>query len=137
MAFIHGLQIIQISIGRMALTWEDDLVVIFLRVFFSVVLVSMLVVVFWASSEVSLWDTPKEVVGHPWFIVSLVDVYWGFLTFYCWVFYLERKAITKIAWLIGILLLGNIAVATYALMRLFKLPRNASAEDILLRPQPA
>ena len=111
--------------------------VVVLRVFFSIVLVSMLAVTFWASSEVALWKIPKEVVGHPWFIACLVDAYWGFLTFFCWVFYLERKALSRVAWLIGILLLGNIMMAVYMLVRLFRLPTNASAEQILLRPQAA
>ena len=109
--------------------------VIILRVFFSIVLVSMLAVTIWASSEVALWKIPQDVVGHPWFIACLVDAYWGFLTFYCWVFYLERTVIARAAWLVALLGLGNIAMAIYALIRLFKLPKTASAEEILLRPQ--
>lgn len=104
-----------------------------LRVFFSVVLLSMLVVTSWASMNCALWDIPSSVGGHPWFIATLFDAYWAFLTFYCWVVYKERGWIARIGWLIGILLLGNIAMAIYMLIQLFRVPANAKIEEVLLR----
>lgn len=104
-----------------------------LRCLFIVVLVSMLGVTSWASMQCALWDTPRAVATHPWFIATLFDTYWAFLTFYCWVAYKERSWIAKFAWLIAILLLGNIAMAVYMLIQLFRVPANASMEDILLR----
>ena len=70
---------------------------------------------------------------HPWFIATLFDTYWGFLTFYCWVFYKENSWMKRVTWLVAILLLGNIAMAVYVLNKLFRLPADASAEDLLLR----
>ena len=105
-----------------------------LRIFFTTVLVSMLAVTFWASNHTPLWKIPSDVSCHPWFIACLFDAYWGFLTFYCWVAYRERSIVCKIGWLIGILLLGNIAMASYMLILLLKLPSYASPRDILLRP---
>jgi hypothetical protein len=105
----------------------------FLRCLFIVVLVSMLGVTSWASMQCALWDTPRAVATHPWFIATLFDTYWAFLTFYCWVAYKERSWIAKFAWLIAILLLGNIAMAVYMLIQLFRVPANARIEDILLR----
>lgn len=104
-----------------------------LRCFFIVVLVSMLGVTSWASMQCALWDTPRAVATHPWFIATLFDTYWAFLTFYCWVAYKERSWIAKFAWLIAILLLGNIAMAVYMLIQLFRVSANARIEDILLR----
>ncbi len=105
----------------------------FLKIFFIVVLVSMLCVTGWASFECALWKTPRAVVTHPWFIATLCDTYWGFLTFYCWVFYKEVSALSRILWLIAILLLGNIAMAGYMLWKLFRLPPGSKMEDLLLR----
>ena len=105
----------------------------FLRVFFIIVLISMLGVTGWASMQCALWDTPRAVATHPWFIATLFDTYWAFLTFYCWVVYKERGWIARIAWLLGILLLGNIAMAIYMLIQLFRVPANARIEDFLLR----
>ena len=105
----------------------------FLRCFFIVVLVSMLAVTSWASVNCALWDIPGSVGGHPWFIATLFDTYWAFLTFYCWVAYKERTWLARVGWLLGILLLGNIAMAAYMLIQLFRVRPDARMEDILLR----
>lgn len=104
-----------------------------LRLFFIVVLVSMLMVTTWASTQVTLWKIPYETWTHPWWIATLVDAYWGFLTFYCWIVYKEGSWVARGAWLIAVLLLGNIAMAVYALIQLFKVPLNGRMEDVLLR----
>jgi predicted permease len=106
-----------------------------LRLAFSVVLVTMLGVTGWASDHVPLWQTPHEVLAHPWFIATLFDTYFGFLTFYAWLAYRERAPLARIAWLIAILLLGNIAMSTYMLQLLWRLPANASMAQVLLRPE--
>ncbi len=105
----------------------------FLRIAFTIVLVAMLGVTTWASNIVALWETPRAVVTHPWFIATLFDTYFAFLTFYCWVAYKETSNVARIAWLIAILLLGNIAMAIYMLIQLFRLPTTARIEELLLR----
>ncbi len=97
-------------------------------------LIAMLAVTSWASTEVALWKTPREVATHPWFIATLFDTYFGFLTFYLWLAYRETSNVARVIWLLAILLLGNIAMAAYMLYRLFKLPAHARMEDLLLRP---
>jgi len=106
-----------------------------LKVFFSLVLASMLGVTAWASMDTALWDLPREIAAHPWFVACLFDAYFGFLTFYAWVVYKERTWLARGAWLILILLLGNIAMAVYTLNRLFRLPAGASIETLLLREE--
>lgn len=105
--------------------------IIFLRIFFVVILLSMLAVTGWASSQCALWKVPREVATHPWFIATLFDAYWGFLTFYCWVAWKEVTWLGRILWLVAILLLGNIAMALYALIQLFKVPASASFFEAL------
>lgn len=107
--------------------------IVSLRLFFIVVLVSMLAVTSWASIQCPLWELPGEVGGHPWFVATLFDAYWGFLTFYCWVVYKETSWAARIAWLVGILLLGNIAMAVYMLIQLFRVSADAKIEEVLLR----
>lgn len=107
--------------------------IFFLRVFFIVVLISMLAVTTWASKQVPLWKIPYETWTHPWWIATLFDAYWGFLTFYCWVVYKETSVLARAVWLVAILLLGNIAMAVYALIQLFRVPANGSIETVLLR----
>jgi predicted permease len=107
--------------------------IIFFRIAFTFVLISMLSVTSWASLKVALWDTPRAVATHPWFIATMFDTYFGFLTFYCWVAYKETSAFARAAWLVAILLLGNIAMSIYMLIQLFRLPANAPIESLLLR----
>ena len=105
-----------------------------LRAAFSVVLVSMLCVTSWAQSVVSLWETPRQVVLHPWFIATLFDTYFGFLTFFVWLAYRESSWLARLLWLVAILALGNIAMSSYMLLLLWRLPADASMAQVLLRP---
>jgi len=107
----------------------------FLRLAFALVLVTMLAVTGWASWQCPLWQTPHAVVTHPWFIATLFDTYFGFLTFYVWLASKETGWGARLGWLAAILLLGNMAMATYMLITLFRLPADATLADLLLRPQ--
>lgn len=103
-----------------------------LRIFFIGVLVAMFAVTGWASSVVALWKMPREVATHPWFIATLFDTYFAFLAFWLWLAWREHTWTARIAWLVGILLLGNIAMAAYMLLLLFRLPADASL-DLIFR----
>ena len=105
----------------------------FLRIAFMFVLVTMLCATSWASYQCALWKTPQALVTHPWFIATLFDCYFGFLTFYAWVFYKEPRWLARTGWLIAILLLGNIAMSIYMLITLFKLPADARIAQVLIR----
>jgi Protein of unknown function (DUF1475) len=104
-----------------------------LRIGFMLVLVTMLCATSWATSQCALWQTPRAVVTHPWFIATLFDCYFGFLTFYAWLFYKEAGWLARVGWLLAILLLGNIAMSSYMLITLFRLPADARIEQVLLR----
>ena len=110
--------------------------IITLRIFFLVVFLSMLSVTSWAGSHVALWSIPREVGGHPWFLATLLDAYWGFLTFYLWQWYKEPSAAARLLWLVAIVLLGNIAMSLYALLVTFRLPKTAPVQDVLLQGAP-
>jgi len=91
--------------------------ILFLRGLFLVILASMLWVTSWASLRCPLFAIPPGVVGHPWFIATLFDAYWGFVTF-C-------------AWFVAIILLGNVAMSAYCLDELFRTPRTGRLADVL------
>lgn len=105
----------------------------FLRVVAIAVLISMLMVTSWASQAVALWNMPRAVATHPWFIATLFDTYFAFLAFWAWVAYKETTILCRALWLLAILLLGNIAMSIYVLRELFRVPANAGFEDVLLR----
>lgn len=107
-----------------------------LRLFFATVLVVMIGVTIWAGSQVPLWSIPRSVGAHPWFIATLFDAYCGFFTFFAWQCYKEPSWLARALWFVALVLLGNIAMATYGLAVIARAPRAAGAERILLRSAP-
>ena len=107
--------------------------IIFLRIAFSLVLFAMTIVTVWASNYQALWELPKTIWQHPWFVATLFDTYFAFLTFFAWVAYKETSSVARILWLLAILTLGNFAIASYMLIQLFRLPADAKIEQLLLR----
>lgn len=105
--------------------------IIALRLLFLLVLASMLAVTSWASFQCPLFAVPREVYSHPWFIATMVDTYWGFLTFYVWVAYKQTSGVARGAWLVAILLLGNIAMSAYCLSELFRADPAAGLGPVL------
>jgi len=103
----------------------------FLRFLFAGVLGSMLWVTTWASLQCPLFGVPRDVFTHPWFIATLFDAYWGFITFFVWVCYKQTSWIARAAWFVAIMLLGNIAMAAYCLSELSALPRDGRLADLL------
>jgi len=95
------------------------------------VLASMLWVTSWASFQCPLFAVPREVYTHPWFIATLFDAYWGFITFSVWVCYKQSSWVARVAWFCAIMLLGNIAMSAYCLRELFVVPANARIADLL------
>jgi hypothetical protein len=49
------------------------------------------------------------------------------------VFYKETSWLARAGWLLGILLLGNLAMSAYMLITLFRLPADATPDQLLLR----
>lgn len=109
------------------------MLIITLRSLFALILLVMLGINGFAMMHENLFQISKQVTGDPWFIATLFDAYAGFITFYTWVCYRENGLARKLIWLILILLLGNIAMATYMLILLFRLPKTANPKEILLK----
>ena len=103
-----------------------------LRLLFGGVRVSMLAVTTWASFQCPLFAVPREVFQHPWFIATLFDAYWGFITFFVWVCAKENSGLARAVWLVAILLLGNIAMASYCLLELSRADPAAGIRGLLV-----
>ena len=104
-----------------------------LQFLFGAILVAMLVVTVRASLQQSLWDAWPGIAANPWSIATLWDAYFGFLTFFVWVAWRERANVSRAAWFILIMLLGNIAMSVYVLIQLQRLAPGEPASAILGR----
>ena len=106
-----------------------------LQILFGFIFVSLLCYTTYASFQQSLLDW-QGLVRQPdnwWTIATLIDAYYAFLTFYVWVFYKEIRWLPRLGWFIGIMLLGNMAMAAYVLLQLSRLAPGEPAANILLR----
>jgi hypothetical protein len=103
----------------------------FLIGLFSVILMAMVAVTTVASMERSIFDAGRQLLPDRWFQATLCDAYFGFITFFVWVAYKERAVWKRSLWFILIMCLGNIAMATYMLIQLVKLPPGAPLSALL------
>jgi hypothetical protein len=60
----------------------------------------------------------SRLFAMPWGIVSLVDLYTGFILFSGWIIYRERSLPVAILWTIAMLTLGFFAGSLYAIIAL-------------------
>ncbi len=104
-----------------------------LKALFATILGVMLYSTVTAALDRGVFAAGAALWPDPWFRATLADAYCGFLTFYAWVHYRERSWGRRGAWFAAIMLLGNIAMALYMLVLLFRLPPGAGPEQLLLR----
>jgi len=108
---------------------------IVLLALFGGILAAMLVITVTASLHQPLWEW-GGLSAEPdrwWTYATLADAYFGFLTFYAWVFYKETRAVARAGWFVAIMLLGNIAMAVYVLLQLARLRDGEPLSRLLLR----
>jgi hypothetical protein len=60
----------------------------------------------------------QVLLSMPWGIVSLVDVYVGFILFSGWIVYREKSALRSTVWVILVMILGNFTASLYVLIAL-------------------
>lgn len=112
-----------------------------LKILFSCILLSLLVCSILAGvrQPILQWGGLHGPDRY-WTIATLMDAYCGFLTFYVWVFFKEPHGLPRVAWFIGIMLLGNMAMSAYVLVQLARLSPDQDASAILTarnrRPSP-
>ena len=108
----------------------------FLKLLFGGIFVWMTVLTIRTGLSVSLWEAWPSYAANPWAVATLWDAYSGFVTFYAWACYKERRLWARILWFLLIMGLGNIATSLYVLIQLFRLRPDERPESILHR-QPA
>ena len=106
-----------------------------LKLLFGGILIYMVSMTTWVSLHKSILLSPNEFswAQSPWAVATLFDAYFGFVTFYAWVFYKETSWLARVVWFVAIMGLGNIAMSSYVLIQLFKLRAEQPASAILLR----
>ena len=106
-----------------------------LKLLFAGILIYMISMTAWISLHKSILDSGNEFSwkASPWAVATLFDAYFGFVTFFVWVAYKERKWAARIIWFLLIMGLGNIAMSSFVLIQLFKLRPEQPASALLQR----
>ena len=104
---------------------------LFLKLLFGFIFLFMVILTVRTSLEVPIWRA--SFTGNAWAWATLYDAYFGFITFFCWVAWREHSRLSKLAWFILILLLGNIAMSLYVLIQLFSLKPEDSVSALFRR----
>ena len=99
------------------------------------VIASMTWITATASLDRHVLQAGRGLWPDPWFIATLMDAYFGFLTFFVWVAYKECSNFSRGMWFLAIMLFGNFAMSGYVLNQLAR-TKDFSWEALLLRQRP-
>ncbi|MEO8018944.1 MAG: DUF1475 family protein [Pseudomonadota bacterium] len=104
-----------------------------LQTLFAFILVSLTAYNLWVSTQQPVWQwgglTTRP--DNLWTIATLIDAYFGFITFYMWVLWKETRALPRLLWFLAIMLLGNIAMSAYVLRQLARLESTDLMSNLL------
>jgi hypothetical protein len=76
------------------------------------------------------------VCAEPWGLATMFDAYFGFLAFWLYVAWRERTVTARLGWFVALMLLGNFAIAAYALLCL-RASTSADPAAIFFTRKPA
>jgi hypothetical protein len=62
----------------------------------------------------------SKILSNPWGIVSLVDLYTGFILFSAWILYREKSYLVAGIWVILMMVLGFFTASLYILVTLYQ-----------------
>jgi hypothetical protein len=80
--------------------------------------VAMSAVLIYAFTTGSLSQEGSVILSMPWGIVSLVDLYVGFILFSGWIVYRERSLLPSIIWVVLMMVLGFFTASLYVFIAL-------------------
>jgi len=62
----------------------------------------------------------KELLANPWGVMSMIDLYVGFILFSMWIVYREKNWIKAIVWIVLMMVLGFFTGCLYVLIALYR-----------------
>ena len=81
-------------------------------------LLAMTGVLIYGFTVGDFFEEGKQLLSMPWGLVSLVDLYVGFILFSGWIVYRERSAGRSVLWVILVMVLGFWTASLYSLIAL-------------------
>lgn len=94
-----------------------------LRIGLAVLALAFVASIVWASLEKPIGESFSAIVADPWGLVTLLDLYLGFILFGLVIWFAEGQRPFALLWIVPIFFLGNIVPALWLIL---KLPRLAA-----------
>lgn len=89
-------------------------------VLFALLVIVLATLIVWASLEKHVVEIFRVLLAERWGMVTLIDLYGGFVVTATWICVLERRASRAVPWLIAMFFLGNLATAVYVVVRAWR-----------------
>lgn len=96
------------------------------RAFYAALALAFLAMIVWAFEAASFWSSFAAITGDPWGLVTLADLYLGFIVAIALIVMVEGPKPWAIALAISIFVLGNVVTALWFAWRLPELVRRIS-----------
>ncbi|MBF8436452.1 DUF1475 family protein [Halanaerobiaceae bacterium Z-7014] len=87
-------------------------------------LIAMVLVISNGFINGSFTEDGGELLANPWGIVSLVDLYVGFIIFSLWIAFREKTIQAKIIWIALMMVFGFLTASLYTLITAYKSEGN-------------
>lgn len=87
-------------------------------------LLAMSAVLIFAFTTGNFGTDGAKILANPWGIVSLVDLYVGFIIFSIWIVFREKSWLSALIWVVLMMVMGFWTGALYMLIALFKADSN-------------
>lgn len=81
-------------------------------------LLAMTAVLIFGFTRGDFFAEGSKLFSMPWGIVSLVDLYTGFMLFSGWIIYREKSLALALLWALSVMVLGFFAASLYAFLAL-------------------
>lgn len=81
---------------------------------------AMTAVLFFGFTQGNFFEDGGKLMENPWGIVSLVDLYTGFLLFAVWIVYRESGILPKVIWVVLLMVLGFFTASLYMLLAAYQ-----------------
>lgn len=81
---------------------------------------------YWAASKIAIWDSVKQMWPDPWFKITMIDLYIGFVAVACIIGNREKSVAKTSLWVVVLAGLGNMATLLYLIIELARLNPNRS-----------
>ncbi len=81
---------------------------------------AMSVALYYGFTEGNFFIDGGMILDNPWGIVSMVDLYVGFILFSMWIFFREKNLFSSIIWIIAMMMFGFLTGSLYVAIHLGK-----------------